>query len=97
MADENGTNVTKKPATDTAKELFSNALKELKIVAEAQDDDKPRVFFPNGIELISITVKLFSEVEIIFKVAGPKPISAILNSGEIKVEHTDKIVKEVIE
>ncbi len=38
----------------------------------APADGRPRLFFPNGIELIDLHVKL-AAVDIEVKVAGPKP------------------------
>jgi hypothetical protein len=68
-------------ASSAAKELLTAALKDLKESALADDaklastdrDPAARLFFPNGIELISITVKV-APVEIEFKVAGEKGI-----------------------
>lgn len=97
MTGENMTIFEKKHASEAAKELLSSALSELKNVAETQPSATPRLFFPNGIELISITVKLLSDIDIVFKVAGAKGISGLLNSEEIEEEHTDKMAEEVME
>lgn len=97
MTVENMTFLEKKHASLAAKELLSSALAELKNVAETQASTTPRLFFPSGIELISITVRLLSDIDIIFKVAGAKGISGLLNSEEIEEEYTDKMAEEVAE
>ncbi|MDH3649149.1 MAG: hypothetical protein OEQ53_05660 [Saprospiraceae bacterium] len=49
-------------------EIFSRSLDKLKEVTFADSND-PRLFFPNGIDLISITVSV-ANVELAFKVSG---------------------------
>jgi len=65
---------------DEAKVLLVTALQEFrKAVAAATDETtaEPRVFFPNGIELISIKVTV-SAVTVELKVAGEKGIKGLL-------------------
>jgi hypothetical protein len=96
MTEENMTIFAKKDPSDAAKELLSSALSDLMKATQAQAGDTPRLFFPGGIELISITVDVLSKVKLVFKVAGAEGISGLLSSEEIEAEHTDKINKEVV-
>lgn len=93
MADKKMTNVTIKSARDGAKELLSTALKEFEKTARAEEGEKPRLFFPNGIELISIIVRV-SGVDVELKVAGKAGINSLLHSGEIGVDLTGKVGEE---
>jgi hypothetical protein len=60
---------------DGAESLINGALAELK-TAVAADTEK---FFPNGIELISVEVKVL-DVSVTLKVAGPKAPNPFRNS-----------------
>lgn len=82
---------------ETAKELLSCALTELTKTTQTQIGETPRLFFPHGIELISITVNVLSKVVVEFKVAGAEGISGLLNSEEFESEQTEKVSAEVIE
>lgn len=52
MFKKNMTISTLKKASEPAKELLSSALLELTKAEQAQACETPRLFFPNGIELI---------------------------------------------
>ena len=96
MANEKRTDVAIASASSAAKELLSSALNELKNVLLARVKEQPRLFFPNGIELISITVKV-SAVEVEFKAAGEKGISGLVDSGQSAIGLAGEIGEEVIE
>ena len=82
MADENRT-LTIATAKDAAKELLSAAFNELEKRAKPEAGEEPRLFFPNGIELIFIKLEV-SGVKVEFKVAGAKQIPGLLPSDEIE-------------
>ncbi|MDX1548684.1 MAG: hypothetical protein R3247_16930 [Rhodothermales bacterium] len=63
-----------------AKELLSAALSELRTIAQeaSASNAAPRLFFPNGIEVISLTVKVSEFFEVTFKIAGEKGVSGLV-------------------
>jgi hypothetical protein len=91
MADEKNTNVTIKARKDAVKDLISAAFAELAKRAEPQPGQQSIIFFPNGIELISFTVKV-SEYTVELKVAGAAGVKALL-----EIEEIGKVAKEVTE
>jgi len=66
--------------TREVQELFKCAFEEIR-TASTEGDVVAGKFFPNGIELISITVKV-ATVAIEFKVAGPKAVTALEIPGD---------------
>lgn len=56
-------------ASSAAKDILSSALNNLKGAALSDENGQPRLFFPEGIELIEITVEV-AGVKVGFKVAG---------------------------
>jgi hypothetical protein len=81
-------------AKDAAKEVLIATFDELGGKAEPKDKEKPRLFFPNGIELISITVDV-SGIKVEIKVAGEKGVKGLLESKEIGKVTTGEVVQEV--
>ena len=77
-------------ATSEATALLNAAFSDLAKTVGVKAAVEPRVFFPNGIELISITVSV-SAVKVELKVAGEKGISALLVSGS---EGNDRVTQE---
>ena len=59
-----------KAAEDATKELIIAAFNELKNAAAQDKKEETKVFFPKGIELISITVSVFNKITVEVKVAG---------------------------
>jgi hypothetical protein len=59
---------------NSAKAVLSNLFDNLKGNAAVLADQQTRLFFPNGIELIMITVKI-GTIDIELKIAGAKGIS----------------------
>ena len=82
------TNATSTKAKEDANELLKTAFKELKETVLDSRGEDPRLFFPNGIELISITLNVVKYVEIEFKIAGAAGIKALLESKEAGVDPT---------
>jgi len=62
---------------DDVKTLMTQSLKELGDAVKTNGTK----YFPNGVELIQITVKV-SNIEVSFKVAGPKP-AALLGDAAV--------------
>jgi len=83
-------------ARESAKELFSAAFDELRKAASQDKKEGTRIFFPNGIELISITLDVF-KVKIEFKVAGAAGVKGLLQSEEIEGGLTVDVDQEVSE
>jgi hypothetical protein len=83
-------------AIESAKELFSAAFDELRKAASQDKKEETRIFFPNGIELISITLDVF-KVKVEFKVAGAAGIKGLLESKEIEGGLTAEVEQEVTE
>ena len=88
MTDDENTMDAITSAKEEAGELLSTALNELRKAAMAKDDEGKRLFFPNGIELISIGLTL-KNITLEFKVAGAEGIKGLLNS-----EETENIEKQ---
>lgn len=81
----NETNVPITKAKLDPNQLLSTALKELKETVFDKERKDSRLFFPNGIELISITVRVDKYVDIELKVAGEKGIKGLWDSKESEV------------
>jgi hypothetical protein len=96
MDDVGNTNVEITNAKDTASELLTSALNDLRNTCKVEEGEEPRLFFPNGIELISITLSV-SKISLEFKVAGAAGISGLMNSGGIGLGHPRELDEEVIE
>jgi hypothetical protein len=62
-------------ASRSAETLLSKTLSGLS-AAKAQASGEPRLFFPNGIELIDIEIKVTNLIDIHLTVSGPKKESA---------------------
>ena len=65
------TDVTITSASGAAKEILSSALNNLRKTALSEQEGQSKLFFPNGIELVSITVQV-ATVKVEFEVAGEK-------------------------
>lgn len=76
------TNAPITKAKQDPNQLLSTALKELKQTVFDKERQDPRLFFPKGIELISITVKVDKYVDVELKVAGAEGIKALWDSKE---------------
>jgi hypothetical protein len=91
MADENSTISAITITKDSAKEIISVAFDELAKNAKPGAGEQPRLFFPNGIELMLFTFEV-SGVKVEFRVAGAAGIKALLQSDE-----TGELVGEVVQ
>ncbi len=60
-------------SADDIKDLINGALVELRAAIK----DQAQKFFPNGIELIDVTVSVTKYIEFKLKVAGPKAASLL--------------------
>ena len=60
--------------------FLKTAFTELKESVFDSREEGPRLFFPNGIELISITLKVDKYFEVEFKVAGAEGVKGLLES-----------------
>src|SRR5262245_60497155 len=81
-------------AESEAKAILEAALDKLRTAVKPETPGaatEPRVFFPNGIELISITVSI-GAVKVELKVAGEKGIKGLLESRP----NTDEVGKTAI-
>lgn len=62
-----------------AEKLLKTTLSELRAAAVA--DERERIFFPSGIELISITISVGQSVKLELKVAGEKGLAGLYSFG----------------
>lgn len=69
-------------------QLLSATLKELKQTVFDNDRQDSKLFFPNGIELILIKVKVDKYVDVELRVAGEKGVKALLNPNESGLDPT---------
>ena len=60
---------------DTATQVLEALFANLKAHAQVAADEPSRLFFPNGIELISVSVKV-TPIEITLTVAGAKGVKS---------------------
>jgi len=63
------------------KELLEISVQKLAEILEKPKDD-PDKFFPNGIELISLSLGVKDIVTVEFKIAGPEPQTNILEENQ---------------
>lgn len=64
-------NATIEEARAAAKDILSSALNSLRDTAQSQEGERRRLFFPDGIGLVSISIKV-SEVKVSLEVKEAK-------------------------
>ena len=69
----------------SANSVLSSIFDNLKANATVLGDQQPRLFFPNGIELITITVKI-GTIDIELEIAGAKGISGFTAESDVSLD-----------
>ena len=77
-----------KASGSAAERMLTTAMKELRDSALSTQSEEGDKFFPNGIELIKLTISI-GKVSIEFKIAGEKGVSG-LTEQVISLSHTDE-------
>jgi hypothetical protein len=96
MPDEDRTIFAITSTKESAKEIIQTAVTELAKYQKTEEGEKTRYFFPNGIELISITVDV-SGIKVVITVAGEKGIKPSARSEQIGRDPWDEVTQEVTE
>lgn len=76
-----GDEITVAAQSDEAQKLLAKAFGELKRAVSTTSAAGDTLFFPNGIEVISLTIKVARYFEITFKVAGEKGVSGLVEGS----------------
>ena len=94
MPRKKNTQIVKKQIDSATKEYLQTSLQKMGEILNKPKDD-PDKFFPNGIELISLTLKVQEIVHLELKIAGEKGLKNL--SEENKEVSTENINPSALE
>jgi hypothetical protein len=81
MPEKKKTQITEKWIGSSTKELLEISVQKMAEILNKPKED-PDKFFPNGIELISLTFGVKDVVTVEFKIAGPEPQTNLLEENQ---------------
>jgi hypothetical protein len=94
MPKEKNTQITEKLIGSATKEFLEISLQKMDEILK-KPKEEPDKFFRNGIELISLTLKVEEIVTVELKIAGPKPQENLLEENqEVVIEKNDSSALE---